>query len=132
MDISLKGSALPIEGFRFLKSTKEMLGITREIENEIKNYSSSNSAKELYVGFQNVDKLYFEKNSPECTKEYLTKKMSNLASRATIINFINGEIDKGSLVTKISSKDKRVKIINPSKDLIDEFISWLDSDNRAT
>ena len=43
MDISLKGSALPIEGFRFLKSTKEMLGITREIENEIKNYSSSNS-----------------------------------------------------------------------------------------
>lgn len=65
MDISLKGSALPIEGFRFLKSTKEMLGITREIENEIKNYSSSNSAKELYVGFQNVDKLYFEKKRYE-------------------------------------------------------------------
>ena len=65
MDTSLKGSALPIEGFRFLKSTKEMLGITREIENEIKNYSSSNSAKELYVGFQNVDKLYFEKKRYE-------------------------------------------------------------------
>ena len=77
-----------------------------------------------------IIKLHFEQSSPECTKEYLTKKMSNLASRATIINFINGEIDKGSLVTKISSKDKRVKIINPSKDLIDEFVSWLDLDNR--
>ncbi len=57
--------------------------------------------------------------------------MSHLASRATIINFLNGEIDKGSLVTKLSNKDKRVKIINPSKELINEFISWLDSDNRA-
>ena len=76
-------------------------------------------------------KLHFENDSPECRKEYLTKKMSGLASRATIINFINGEIDKGSLVTKVSNKDKRVKIIDPSKELIDEFVSWLDSDNRA-
>ena len=78
-----------------------------------------------------IIKLHFEKDSPECTKEYLTKKMSSLASRATIINFINGEIDKGSLITKVSNKDKRVKIIDPSKELISEFISWLDSDNRA-
>ena len=61
MDIGLKGSGLPIEGFRFLKSTKEMLGITREIENEIKKFSSKNNDSELFVGFQNVDKLYFEK-----------------------------------------------------------------------
>ena len=78
-----------------------------------------------------IMKLHFEKNSHECTKEYLTKKISPLASRATVINFINGEIDKGSLVTKVSNKDKRVKIIDPSKELIDEFVSWLDSDNRA-
>ena len=78
-----------------------------------------------------IIKLHFEKDSPECTKEYLTKKMSSLASRATIINFINGEIDKGSLITKISNKDRRVKIIDPSKELINEFVSWLDSDNRA-
>ena len=78
-----------------------------------------------------IIKLHFEKDSPDCTKEYLTKKMSTLASRATIINFINNEIDKGSLVTKISKKDKRVKIIDPSKELIEEFVSWLDSDNRA-
>ena len=57
--------------------------------------------------------------------------MSSLASRATIINFINGEIDKGSLVTRVSNNDKRVKIIDPSQDLINEFVSWLDSDNRA-
>tara|TARA_B100000579_G_C22810492_1_gene844953 strand:- start:310 stop:681 length:372 start_codon:yes stop_codon:yes gene_type:complete len=79
-----------------------------------------------------IIKLHFEKESPECTKEYLTKKMSTLASRATIINFINGEIDKGSLVTNTSDRDKRVKIINPSKELIEEFVSWLDSENRAT
>ena len=78
-----------------------------------------------------IIKLHFEKDSPECTKEYLTKKMSALASRATIINFINGEIDKGSLITKVSNKDKRVKIIDPSNELINEFVSWLDSDNRA-
>ena len=58
-----------------------------------------------------IIKLHFEKDSPECTKEYLTKKMSSLASRATIINFINGEIDKGSLITKVSNKDKRVKLL---------------------
>ena len=78
-----------------------------------------------------IIKLHFEKESPDCTKEYLTKKMSGLASRATIINFINGEIDKGSLVTRVSNNDKRVKIIDPSQDLINEFVSWLDSDNRA-
>tara|TARA_Y100000748_G_scaffold279591_1_gene258028 strand:- start:250 stop:621 length:372 start_codon:yes stop_codon:yes gene_type:complete len=78
-----------------------------------------------------IIKLHFEEDSPECTKEYLTKKMSSLASRATIINFINGEIDKGSLITKTSNKDKRVRIIDPSNELINEFVSWLDSDNRA-
>ncbi len=78
-----------------------------------------------------IIKLHFEKDSPECTKEYLTKKMSGLASRATVINFINGEIDKGSLITKVSAKDKRVKIIDPSNELINEFVSWLDSGSRA-
>tara|TARA_B100001175_G_C19410580_1_gene590903 strand:+ start:591 stop:962 length:372 start_codon:yes stop_codon:yes gene_type:complete len=78
-----------------------------------------------------IIKLHFEEDSPECTKEYLTKKMSGLASRATVINFINGEIDKGSLITKTSNRDKRVRIIDPSNELIKEFVSWLDSDNRA-
>ena len=57
--------------------------------------------------------------------------MADLASRATIINFINDEISKGSLVTQVSSKDKRVKIIMPSGELIDEFTMWLDIINKA-
>ena len=57
--------------------------------------------------------------------------MSDLASRATIINFINDEISKGSLVTQVSSKDKRVKIIQPSSELIDEFTMWLDIIDKA-
>ena len=57
--------------------------------------------------------------------------MSDLASRATIINFINDEISKGSLVTQVSSKDKRVKIIQPASELIDEFTMWLDMIEKA-
>ena len=57
--------------------------------------------------------------------------MSDLASRATVINFTNDEISKGSLVTQVSSKDKRVKIIQPSGELIDEFTMWLDMIDKA-
>ena len=57
--------------------------------------------------------------------------MSDLASRATIINFINDEISKGSLVTQVSTIDKRVKIIQPSSELIDEFTMWLDLIDKA-
>ena len=70
-------------------------------------------------------------NKIECTKEYLTKNMADLASRATIINFINDEISKGSLTTQVSTKDKRVKIIQPSSELIDEFTMWLDMIYKA-
>ena len=80
-----------------------------------------------------IMKLYFDEdtNKTECTKEYLTKNMAELASRATIINFINDEISKGSLTTQVSIKDKRVKIIQPSSELIDEFTMWLDIIYRA-
>ena len=80
-----------------------------------------------------IMKLYFDEdtNKTECTKEYLTKNMAELASRATIINFINDEISKGSLTTQVSTKDKRVKIIQPSSELIDEFTMWLDIIYRA-
>ena len=80
-----------------------------------------------------IMKLYFDEdaNKAECTKEYLTKKIAELASRATIINFINDEISKGSLTTQVSTKDKRVKIIQPSSELIDEFTMWLDIIYRA-
>ena len=78
-------------------------------------------------------RLYFDSNvnKIECTKEYLTKNMSDLASRATIINFINDEISKGSLTTQVSTKDKRVKIIQPTSELKDEFTMWLDMIYKA-
>ena len=61
-----------------------------------------------------------------CTKEHLTKVMSTLASRATIINFINDQIAVGSLRTDVSKHDKRVKVIRPSVELINEFKTWID------
>ena len=67
----------------------------------------------------------------ECTKEYLTKSMANLASRATIINFLNDEIGSGSLETEVSLNDKRLKIIKPSSELLQEFKAWLDCAEKA-
>ena len=61
----------------------------------------------------------------------LTKKMADLASRATIINFLNDEISCGSLITEISLNDKRVKIIKPSSELLEEFKAWLDCAEKA-
>ena len=80
-----------------------------------------------------IMKFHFDEdiNKIECTKEYLTKNKADLASRATIINFINDEISKGSLTTQVSTKDKRVKIIQPSSELIDEFTMWLDMIYKA-
>lgn len=57
MDSSLKGEGLPLEGFEFLNSAKEMLRITREIE-DAALISGQNST--VFVGFQNIDKLQNE------------------------------------------------------------------------
>ena len=59
------------------------------------------------------------------------KKMADLASRATIINFLNDEISCGSLITEVSLNDKRVKIIKPSSELLEEFKAWLDCAEKA-
>lgn len=80
-----------------------------------------------------IMRLFLEQknNNIECTKEYLTKKMADLASRATIINFINDEISFGSLKTEVSTNDRRVKIIKPSSELLEEFKAWLDCAEKA-
>ena len=80
-----------------------------------------------------IMRLFLEQktSSIECTKEYLTKKMADLASRATIINFINDEISFGSLKTEVSTNDRRVKIIKPSSELLEEFKAWLDCAEKA-
>ena len=57
MEQELRGAGPPIEGFRFLNSPKEMLEFSREIETEV---LGSPTVADLYVGFQNVDKLQGE------------------------------------------------------------------------
>ena len=54
MDEGLRGNGLPIEGFEFIHSSKKMLDITRQIENEI---LLSEQPSSLYVGFQAIEKL---------------------------------------------------------------------------
>ena len=55
MDKELRAGGTPLEGFKSLYSSQEMLQITREIENEITKAPDSQST--LYVGFQTVDKF---------------------------------------------------------------------------
>jgi len=54
LEESFKNDGPPIEGFRFLKSGKEMFDITREIERECQK---NDLTGKLYVGFQNVAKF---------------------------------------------------------------------------
>lgn len=54
MDQSLRSNGLPIEGFEFIHSSKKMLDITRQIEDDILD---SNLPSSLYVGFQAIEKL---------------------------------------------------------------------------
>ena len=58
MDKELRAGGPPLEGFKSLYSSQEMLQITREIENEITKVPDSQST--LYVGFQTVDKFLNE------------------------------------------------------------------------
>tara|TARA_Y100000816_G_C26029802_1_gene539048 strand:- start:113 stop:490 length:378 start_codon:yes stop_codon:yes gene_type:complete len=124
-----------------MKSDKIFEQVTRQIRvfesaGDKKVFSRLSHFRRSVYGIRicyEIMSLYFDTNvnKIECTKEYLTKNMSDLASRATIINFINDEIGKGSLVTLVSAKDKRVKIIQPSSELIDEFTMWLDLIDKA-
>lgn len=65
-------------------------------------------------------------NEDLCTKEYLTKRVSSLASRATIINFINDQISNGTLIANSSPVDGRIKIITPSNQLENDYSEWLE------
>lgn len=57
LDEELRVGGLPLEGFKFLNSGKEMLRITREIENDA---SAAGGQPNLYVGFQTSAKLHNE------------------------------------------------------------------------
>ena len=57
MDRALRDGGPPIQGFQFLNSGKEMMRITREIEDEV---LCSRGSPGLYVGFQKAEKLETE------------------------------------------------------------------------
>ncbi|MCY4364819.1 MAG: hypothetical protein OXE17_01120 [Chloroflexi bacterium] len=58
MERELRNGGTPIEGFQFLNSPLEMLRFSREIEEEI---LANPDGADLYVGFQNSDKLAGER-----------------------------------------------------------------------
>ena len=114
---------------QILKRTENLLLALESINDKSKFKSLSNFRRSVY-GFKilvDVMHSHLNKDNIElCTKEYLTKRVSSLASRATIINFINDQISFGSLVASTSSIDGRIKIITPSELLINDYQDWLD------
>ena len=113
---------------QILKRTENLLLALESINDKSKFKTLSNFRRSVY-GFKilvDVMHIYLNNSNNElCTKEYLTKRVSSLASRATIINFINDQISFGSLVANTSTIDGRIKIITPSELLINDYQDWL-------
>lgn len=101
-----------------------------ETLNDKSNFKALINFRRTVYGFKIlIDVMYCElaNNSDViCTKEYLTKKVSTLASRATIINFINDQISIGTLIANNSIVDGRIKVITPSEDLRNDYRLWLE------
>ena len=76
-----------------LQRTENLINAFETI-NDKSNFKALINFRRTVYGFKIlIDVMYCElANNTDviCTKEYLTKKVSSLASRATIINFING------------------------------------------
>ena len=114
---------------QILKRTENLLLALESINDKSKFKTLSNFRRSVY-GFKilvDVMHCYLNNNNLElCTKEYLTKRVSSLASRATIINFINDQISFGALVANTSLIEGRIKIITPSETLINDYENWID------
>ena len=112
-----------------LKRTENLLTALETI-NDKANFKALSNFRRTVYGFKiliDVMHCYLSPENKElCTKEYLTKRVSSLASRATIINFINDQISVGTLKANTSSVDGRIKIITPSDDLVNDYQNWLD------
>ena len=111
-----------------LEKTTNIL-IALEIINDKTNFKYlSNFIRSVYAFKILTDVMYCHFNTENkelCTKEYLTKKVSRLASRATIINFINDQISIGTLNANTSLSDGRIKLITPNDKLIEDYKNWL-------
>ena len=100
-----------------MKSEKIFEGVNRQIKvfdsaGDKKIFGRLSHFRRSVYGIRicfEIMKFHFDEdiNKIECTKEYLTKNMADLASRATIINFINDEISKGSLTGCDKVMDKQ-------------------------
>lgn len=112
-----------------LKRTESLVNAFETI-NDKSNFKTLINFRRTVYGFKIlIDVMHCElANSSDviCTKEYLTKKVSSLASRATIINFINDQISIGTLIASDSAVDGRIKVITPSEDLRNDYRLWLE------
>tara|TARA_B100000029_G_scaffold142210_1_gene137374 strand:+ start:2281 stop:3399 length:1119 start_codon:yes stop_codon:yes gene_type:complete len=82
MESKVRGDGLPIRGFQFLKDTKQMLDLTREIELEALRTPEQTT---LHVGFQNNEKLVNE----------LVRYKELVASGTSVIAYGTGEFKDG-------------------------------------
>ena len=102
-----------------------------ETINDNLNFKSLTNFRRTAYGFKIlIDVMYCKlifSDDVVCTKVYLSNKVSSLASRATIDNFINDQIDIGHLIASSSSIDGRIKVITPSEKLIKDYRLWLEN-----
>lgn len=82
MESEVRGDGLPLRGFQFLKDTKQMLDLTREIELEALRSADETT---LHVGFQNNGKLANE----------LARYQELVASGTSVIAYGTGEFMNG-------------------------------------
>jgi hypothetical protein len=112
-----------------LKRTESLVDAFETI-NDKSNFQTLVGFRRTVYGFKIlIDVMYCEfsnANDVICTKEYLTKKVSYIASRATIINFINDQISIGTLIANTSLIDGRIKVVTPSKALKNDYQLWLE------
>jgi len=112
-----------------LDRTKSLIQALETINDKQKFVSLANYRRTVY-GFKiliDVMHAHLNENDEElCTKEYLTKRVSSLASRATIINFINDQVSNGTLISNTSPVDGRIRVITPSNQLETDYQSWLE------
>jgi hypothetical protein len=101
-----------------------------ETINDKQKYESLANFRRTVYGFKIlIDVMHSYLNDDKedlCTKEYLTKRVSSLASRATIINFINDQVSNGTLISNTSLIDGRIRVITPSNQLESDYQSWLE------
>ena len=113
-----------------LQKTQKLLAAF-ETNGDKERFHSLSSFRRNVYGFNiliNVMLSHLSNESHDiCTKERLAKKVGSLASRATIINFINDQINTGTLIANNCSDDRRVKIITPSSNLARDYENWLKS-----